>query len=105
MSYDTGVSVVNNESACSSLIGDDGYTYAYSSDYYGYGAAVMIGYYGDYGAWMVNGYDGASVSFSGGTFNYLSGVKDYYYAGTYGYYPDYAGKYITNYWYGTADVQ
>ena len=86
---------------CADLMSDWSAGYGYTADYYGYGPLVMYGPEGygvdDWSAWT-------DATFEDGTFTYVSGEKDYYYDGAGGYYPELAGKYFTNYWYGTAEI-
>ncbi len=75
---------------------DDGadmaFTYAYTSDYYGYGPTLLYGYYGYYYWWSDLG--GATWDGENMTWTYGDPTDFYYYDNSYGYYPDYVGYHL-----------
>ena len=84
----------DDDGTCHGMGVDMNMSYAYTSDYYGYGPMALTYYNGYYYAF-------AYGSFSGSDFTYWLGVKDY----PYDYGGAYPGYYYTYYWYGTATVQ
>lgn len=87
-----------DDGTCASLATDSTWTYAYTSDYAGYGPYALF-YSSTYGAY----YPFASASFdeSTGEFAYVYGIKDY----PYDYNGQYPGYYYTLYLSGYATVQ
>lgn len=105
----------NIDNACDSTASNFEFSYGYTSDYGGYGAAVMYSSDGyEFGAWIVNQGPNAettaeieesTVAFDGTTFSYTDGYKNYLYTGEQGSYPDLVGKYFTNFWSGEGTVE
>ena len=101
LSFNTADSDLNDADICGTVddwTGGRSYTYAYTTDYEGYGGANLYSYYGYY-YWI------AYADFSGSSYSYYDGYLDYYYDGAYGYYPQYEGMYFTNYTEGFARVK
>ena len=105
----------NLENACEDAASDFSFSYGYTPDYQGYGAAVMYSQDGsDFAGWILNSgpapdsaaeLEESTVAFDGSTFTYTDGYKNYLYSGENGDYPDLAGKYFTNFWAGEATVE
>jgi hypothetical protein len=67
MSYDAASST--DDGTCVHMATDGNWQYAYTTDYYGYGGMLLLGYAGNFYAW-------AYADFTGDQFSYETGYKD-----------------------------